>query len=87
MTSMTTLKTWTRRHAAATLAAAAATLCAGQALAQDNYPAKTIRVIVPYAPGGLPDSVLRRVAPLMEKELGQTLVVDGGNVIQEVKAS
>jgi len=73
---MQTVKTWTRRHTAVILAATIGALCAPHVLAQDNYPSRAIRVIVPYAPGGLPDSVIRRVAPLMEKELGQTIVVD-----------
>ncbi|MBL0419203.1 tripartite tricarboxylate transporter substrate binding protein [Ramlibacter sp. AW1] len=66
----------TRRTAAALLVAAFGALGASLAMAQDSYPQRPIRVIVPYAPGGLPDSVIRRVGPLMEKELGQTVVVD-----------
>lgn len=73
---MPTFKTWTRRHVATALAAAVGGLCGTAALAQDSFPSKALRVIVPYAPGGLPDSVVRRVAPLMEKELGQTIVVE-----------
>jgi tripartite-type tricarboxylate transporter receptor subunit TctC len=65
-----------RRQVATALAAAACSLLTLSAVAQESYPVRSIRVIVPYAPGGLPDSVIRRVAPLMEKELGQTVVVD-----------
>jgi len=60
----------------------------GGAVAQD-YPNRPIRVIVPYAPGGLPDAVIRRIAPRIEKELGQTLVVDnkpGANGVVAVQS-
>ena len=50
--------------------------------AQGAYPNKTIRFIVPYAAGGLPDTVARLVAQRLQDRLGQTVVVDnrpGGN--------
>src|SRR5262245_65370943 len=51
-------------------------LCAaGAALAQD-YPNKPIRVIVPYAAGGLPDTITRLIQPKMADSLGQQLVVE-----------
>jgi len=48
---------------------------AGPAIAQ-NYPVKTIRVIVPYAPGGSTDVVMRILAPRMMELLGQQVVVE-----------
>jgi tripartite-type tricarboxylate transporter receptor subunit TctC len=50
-----------------------------------NYPAKPIRLVVPFAPGGSSSIVARSVAAEMEKGLGQPIVVDnkpggGGNV-------
>jgi tripartite-type tricarboxylate transporter receptor subunit TctC len=39
------------------------------------WPSKPIRVVVPYPPGGV-DVTVRLLAPFMEKELGQPLVVD-----------
>src|SRR5262245_63652060 len=45
------------------------------ALAQD-YPAKPIRMIVTYPPGGGADLIARLVAPKMSTALGQTVVVE-----------
>ena len=40
------------------------------------YPAKAIRFIVPYPPGGGTDIVARMIAPRMSQGLGQTVVID-----------
>lgn len=47
-----------------------------------SYPSKPIRLVVPYAAGGLPDTVARMLAQHLQETLGQPLVVDnrpGGN--------
>lgn len=44
--------------------------------AAQSFPAKSIRVIVPYAPGGSTDVVLRTLAPRLAEEFGQSVVVD-----------
>jgi tripartite-type tricarboxylate transporter receptor subunit TctC len=49
---------------------------AGFALAQQNYPAKPIRVIVPFGPGGPTDFLVRTVGQKMAESWGQQLVVD-----------
>ncbi len=42
----------------------------------EPYPAKPIRMIVPYTPGGAIDTVGRIVADELQKLLGQTIIVD-----------
>ncbi len=54
---------------------AAACAHAGTAPAQ-TYPVKPIRVIVPYAPGGSTDVVMRIIAPRMSEQLGQQVIVE-----------
>jgi tripartite-type tricarboxylate transporter receptor subunit TctC len=50
-------------------------LLAGCAAAQD-WPAKPIRVVIPSAPGGLGDVVMRTIAPNVEAKLGQRFLVE-----------
>ena len=45
------------------------------AIAQ-SYPAKPVRVVVPWPPGGGTDVVARTVAQKMTETLGQTMIVD-----------
>jgi len=48
---------------------------AGQALAQP-FPAKPIRIVVPWTPGGVTDVLTRAVALQMSESLGQQVVVE-----------
>jgi tripartite-type tricarboxylate transporter receptor subunit TctC len=41
-----------------------------------TYPVKSIRIIVPYAPGGSTDVVFRILAPRLTEILGQQVVID-----------
>ena len=45
------------------------------AAAQSNYPARSVRVIVPSAPGGGTDISARILAPQLSQLLGQQFVV------------
>jgi len=54
----------------------AALLAATSAAAQQNWPAKPIRMVVTFAPGGSSDIVARLIAIPLQAELGQPLVVD-----------
>jgi tripartite-type tricarboxylate transporter receptor subunit TctC len=54
---------------------AAALLCCGVASAQ-SYPAKTVRVVVPWPPGGSNDIVARIVTQKLTELVGQQFVVD-----------
>src|SRR5580704_14848880 len=50
-------------------------LAAGAAQAQ-SYPTHLIRIIAPFAAGGLNDTAARLIQPYLEKALGQTVVVE-----------
>lgn len=64
------IKTFKLAVAAAALAATSA------ALAQDNYPSRSIRWIVPYVAGTSPDNTVRIVAETMSEMFKQTIVVE-----------
>lgn len=57
------------------LALAALALPAGQAPAQ-TYPAKSIRLIVPFTPGGISDLLARSLSARLGPALGQQIVVE-----------
>ncbi len=55
---------------------ASGTMLAFPALAQDAWPSRSLRVIVPYPPGGGSDTVARLIYPRVSARLGQTIVID-----------
>nr|WP_145549520.1 tripartite tricarboxylate transporter substrate binding protein [Variovorax boronicumulans] len=63
-------------HRIPALAAAALLAWLPLAAAASDYPAKPIRIVVPYAAGGSTDTLARIVAERLGKQLGQPAVVD-----------
>jgi tripartite-type tricarboxylate transporter receptor subunit TctC len=60
-------------------------LSGNQALAQSAWPAKPVRIVVPFAPGGTTDILARAMANELTKSFGQSFIVEnragaGGNV-------
>lgn len=54
----------------------AASLAAPGVFAQDTYPNRPVRIIIPYAAGGGPDVLARRIGPLLGEALGQAVVYE-----------
>jgi tripartite-type tricarboxylate transporter receptor subunit TctC len=85
--------TLTRRETLTQITALAAALVVPAARAQQAWPSKPIRFVVPFAPGGTSEIVARSVAVELTKQLGQSVFVEnkpgGGGVIamQEVAKS
>jgi tripartite-type tricarboxylate transporter receptor subunit TctC len=65
-----------RRHVLQALAAAALSTLAIGAGAQDAYPSKPIRIVVPYAAGGSTDQLARAIQKPMQDFLKQPVIVD-----------
>ncbi len=56
--------------------AAAAAATAFPALAQNTWPKGIVRIIVPLAAGGIADITTRALASELERQIGQTVIVD-----------
>jgi tripartite-type tricarboxylate transporter receptor subunit TctC len=64
---------------------AGATLFLAMPAGAQSWPARPIKLVVPFPPGGLIDNMARLVAPKLAQELGQPIVIDnkpgaGGNL-------
>src|SRR5258708_38892136 len=68
--------TVSRRMMLSAALAAAAGLATRRAAAEAAYPWRVIKLIVPWAPGGVTDVTARILALRMGAELGQTMIVD-----------
>ena len=78
-----------RRHM--TLGLAASALGFTSARAQQQYPSKPIKLVVPYAAGGGTDTIARVIAQGIGQAIGQTMIVEnngaaGGNVATQQAA-
>ena len=66
----------------------AGSVCAQSAI---NYPARPVRLLIPFVPGGSTDFVARVMQPRLIDELGQPIVIDNrpgaaGNIAVEIVA-
>ncbi len=71
---------------------AAVAFSAGAQAAQQEYPTRAVRMIVPFAPGGPTDTIARVIAQKLTEGLAQQVVVDnragaGGNIGMGLAAS
>lgn len=64
------------QQALALVAASSSALRWGSASAQDSFPTRPIKLVVPVAAGGGIDAAFRAIAPAWAEELGQAVVID-----------
>src|ERR1700712_5663837 len=63
-----------------------------RAQAQDsaaNYPTSPVKIVVPYPPGAIPDTLGRLIADQLQKEFGKPVVVEnraGGSTLIGARA-
>lgn len=58
------------------LTSATLLIASGSAQAQDAWPSKSVRMVVPFAPGGATDLAARAVSERLSQMFGQTIVID-----------
>ncbi len=80
------------RRAALVLCAVVATFIAAPGAVADNaWPTRPVKIVVPFAPGGTTDILARAIAPELSKAFGQSFIVDnrggaGGNLGADIVA-
>jgi tripartite-type tricarboxylate transporter receptor subunit TctC len=62
-----------------------ATLCGGASAAEDGYPLRLVKVIVPFPPGSTLDALARIVTDQLAQKWGQPVIIEnisggGGNI-------
>ena len=55
---------------------ALALCCSAPCLAAETYPARNVRLVAPFAPGGANDTVARVIAQHLSERLGKTFIVE-----------
>jgi tripartite-type tricarboxylate transporter receptor subunit TctC len=80
-----------RRLTLAVLVGVAVFSVANPVLGQTSWPTKSVRIVVPFAPGGTTDILARAVAPELSKAFGQPFVIEnkggaGGNLGADIVA-
>ena len=55
---------------------AAVTLASAPEIIAQNYPARTIKMVIPYPAGGSTDVLFRIIAERLKDKLGQSVVVE-----------
>ena len=67
------METLNRRDFAALMASG---LMLQTATAQQAWPSRAIRIVVPFAPGGIADLAARIIQPILQDDLGQPVVIE-----------
>ncbi len=80
-----------RRRVIFLLAALSTIFLSGFARAQGGYPAKTVRILVPFPAGGINDILARMLADKLQAKWGQPIVIEnktgaGGNIGADLAA-
>ena len=79
------------QHSISTVIALACLSLSVLPAAAQQYPARSIRVLIPFTAGSAADIIARSMEPAMRERLGQSLVIDnrggaGGNIAAELVA-
>jgi tripartite-type tricarboxylate transporter receptor subunit TctC len=69
-------KMWSGRYRTICMALALLLLPVQTALGQDGYPARPVRIVLPFAAGGVADATARIVAEKLSQKLGKTFIID-----------
>ena len=51
-------------------------VCAATPVAAQDWPTKTVRIVVPFGAGATPDLIARMIADKLQQKLGQNFIVE-----------